>query len=427
MYLENGLHFFLCYEERKTNKDEFVEDFFEFLGSEEIFLSKDMLTRENYVEIVEPYAKKLLSLIMGSTTKDKEQIMDFFSSVGMDLVETIKEEVNNGNYTNVFYLLGVVLTPPESLQEEALDGMITLINNSVAKVEKPDSLSDDDINTIKNSIRPLLKFLQPLIYHDFMGEYGEDDDGENYTLRIIASIIENFNLLIQPHRPDVILAWMRAMDTYYTTQGTISQKENAEDNYAEATLENIELSELESLLSEEEKELVEYGYDANIYLTVDKLNESEVTSKEKELINNVINTDSELGFYLDINLFKVIGNNDPVSISDLDSKIKITITIPEELKGMDSYKIIRIHNNKVDILDTEVDGDKLTFETDCFSTYALIYTKAGIDANENDDNNISINNGNKAKNTSPKTGDNILTWFVLFTISAIGIIKIIKQ
>ena len=429
LVIGDEIDFIISEIENSRTQVEFIDEFLKFLGNEELFISKNKLTREEYAEKLEPYAKDLLALLMGKTKEEQEEIIDFFTSVGMDIVTTIKEEVDEGNYINVFYILGVVLTPPESLQDESLEGMTALINNSVEKIEKPDALSKEDINIIKNSIGPFVKFMQPVIYQDFMGEYGEEDeDDEFYPLRLIASIIDNINLLIQPHLPEVTLAWMRAMDTYYTTNGTISQKENAENNFAEATLENIEQSELENLLSEEEKELVELGYDANFYLTVDKLNENEITNEEKVLINNAINSETELGFYLDINLVKVIGKNDSVNISDLDNKIKITITIPEELKGMAGYKIIRIHNNKVDILDTEIDGDKLIFETDKFSTYALAYTKASVDENQNenedkkDEKNTNINKENKTEIKSPKTGDNIIKYVVLMFLSVIGIV-----
>ena len=420
------INFVISEIENSRTQAEFVDEFFKFLENEELFIGKNKLTREEYTEKLEPYAKNLITLFTGKTTEEQEEIIDFFTSVGMDIVTTIKKEVNEGNYTNVFYLLSVVLTPPESLQDEALEGMKVFINNSIERIEKPNALSGEDVNTIKNSIGPLVKYIQPVIYQDFMGKYGEDDEnGENYTLRLMASIIDNINLLIQPHLPEVNLAWMRAMDTYYTTEGTISQKENAEDNYAEATLENFEPSELENLLSEEEKELVELGYDANIYLTVDKLNENEITNEEKVLINNAINSETEIGLYLDINLFKVIGKNEPVNISELDNKIKITITIPEELKGMDSYKIIRIHNNKVDILDTQIDGDKLIFETDSFSTYALAYTKAStegdVEEDKKDEKSTIINNEDKTETKSPKTGDNIIKYVVLMLTSIIGI------
>ena len=60
--------------------------------------------------------------------------------------------------------------------------------------------------------------------------------------------------------------------------------------------------------------------------------------------------------------------------------MKVTIKVPEELINKDSktkreYFIARSHNGKVDILETKYDEktNSLTFETDKFSDYAILY------------------------------------------------------
>ena len=63
------------------------------------------------------------------------------------------------------------------------------------------------------------------------------------------------------------------------------------------------------------------------------------------------------------------------------------------------YYILRLHNGVVEKLETKVDGNTLSFETDKFSTYALTYT--------------DVNN--------PKTGDNIYIYICTMFISLIGI------
>ena len=72
----------------------------------------------------------------------------------------------------------------------------------------------------------------------------------------------------------------------------------------------------------------------------------------------------------------------------------VTITVPVELRNTDSkmvrtYKVMRIHEGKIDILDASYDATtgKLSFETDRFSTYTLVYTDTPVSDN-------------------PKTGDN---------------------
>ena len=98
--------------------------------------------------------------------------------------------------------------------------------------------------------------------------------------------------------------------------------------------------------------------------------------------NELIETNTKgykVGKYLDITLYKSVnGTNE--SIHELTKVMKVTIKVPEELINKDSktkreYFIARSHNGKVDILETKYDEktNSLTFETDKFSDYAILY------------------------------------------------------
>jgi hypothetical protein len=57
------------------------------------------------------------------------------------------------------------------------------------------------------------------------------------------------------------------------------------------------------------------------------------------------------------------------------------LDVPEELKNTDptvvrNYKVIRVHEGEIAILDAVYDEQtgKISFETDAFSTYTLIYS-----------------------------------------------------
>lgn len=98
--------------------------------------------------------------------------------------------------------------------------------------------------------------------------------------------------------------------------------------------------------------------------------------------NELIETSTKgykVGKYLDITLYKSV-NGTSESIHELTKKLKISIELPTELINKDktitrTYFIARSHNGKVDILETNYDEktNKLTFETDKFSDYAIIY------------------------------------------------------
>ena len=128
--------------------------------------------------------------------------------------------------------------------------------------------------------------------------------------------------------------------------------------------------------------------------------------------NELIETNTKgykVGKYLNITLNKIV-NGTTESIHELSKVMKVTIKVPEELINKDSktkreYYIARSHNGKVDILETKYNEktNSLTFETDKFSDYAIIYKdKKELKTTVT----TSINKSNTKQTTKAKTGDN---------------------
>lgn len=130
----------------------------------------------------------------------------------------------------------------------------------------------------------------------------------------------------------------------------------------------------------------------------------------------------QIGQYLDISLFKVIGDNQNKITRTID-KIRITLSIPEHLKKTDGektreYAIIRVHNGQAAVLvDMDTDPDTITIDTDRFSIYAIVYKDAADNSANNGSNNDSNNNASgsngtdigQTKDNEPDTGDNTVT------------------
>ncbi len=143
---------------------------------------------------------------------------------------------------------------------------------------------------------------------------------------------------------------------------------------------------INKLLTDEEKALVESGVDVKIDLTVKDIGQT-VSSADKELIEKTLDKNT-VGLYLDITLTKQLGNEDAVKITETNGAVTITISVPENLRNTDAtvmrtYKVIRVHEGKTEILDAVYDAKtgNLSFETDAFSTYALVYTDTAVPAN----------------------------------------------
>ena len=150
--------------------------------------------------------------------------------------------------------------------------------------------------------------------------------------------------------------------------------------------------------------------------------------------------DKNVKFVADINVLD--GNNNVVKISN--TKMKIRIALPEDLKGYDKYEVVYIVNDEIkETLPAAVENGYIVFETNHLSQYGIIATntgngttspKTGETTSPNTSNGTkspktgettSPNTGNGTKSpktgdtTSPKTGDNsnIVLWAALLFIS----------
>lgn len=141
---------------------------------------------------------------------------------------------------------------------------------------------------------------------------------------------------------------------------------------------------IEAVLTPEEQEEVENGVDIKIILTVEDGTEL-VSDEDKEKIEETINglPDYKLGQYLDVNLLKIIGE-EQTKISETKAPIKITFGIPENLLGSGrKYSVIRVHEGEAAVLsDLDEDDNTVTIETDKFSTYALAFREKETDNTE---------------------------------------------
>lgn len=161
-------------------------------------------------------------------------------------------------------------------------------------------------------------------------------------------------------------------------------------------------------MTDDEKKQYEEG--AKIAITIeikdikDTVSETDKTAVEKLLSGET------LGQYVDISVFKTIGDNPQSQITETSGTLKISIKLPENLKNTDTtkkreYYIVRVHDGVATKLDTvynEADGT-LTFASDKFSTYAIVYKDTVIN------------------NVAPSTGDttSAAPFVILLSLSAV--------
>ena len=227
-----------------------------------------------------------------------------------------------------------------------------------------------------------------------------------------------------------------------TAPGKVENNTNTKDNAFSSNLNETAEELSDKVLTKEEKEQVANGESAEVYLEVKDISDT-VSKTDKEKVETA-KGDAELGMYLDLSLYKKIGNDDPKKVANTNGTVTITIEVPTKLVNKDSgvtrtYQIVRVHNGKAEVIKCKYDAEAgtITFETDKFSTYALVYKDAakstGTNTNTNTNSNSSGTAGNSStgvvKPTSPKTRDssNLILWFALIVISGVAACYFVRK
>lgn len=111
------------------------------------------------------------------------------------------------------------------------------------------------------------------------------------------------------------------------------------------------------------------------------------------------------------------------TLNVLNDKIKFNMVLPEEITNVNEgytrkYFIVRYHDGKSEMLPTTLEGNIITFESDKFSTYALVYEDV-----KNEIENIE----DKTEIENPSTIDSIVIDLIVGSTSVIGLISIAKS
>lgn len=128
-------------------------------------------------------------------------------------------------------------------------------------------------------------------------------------------------------------------------------------------------------------DLHEIGFDrqiASIKLTAD--GQDRVSAEQQAIVSESLNEDTKVGTMIDMNLYKKVGSGEETRVTELSAPIELTVAVDDELVNTDTtvertYEVVRVHDGKVETIDCEFDAisQKITFETDRFSTYAIVY------------------------------------------------------
>ena len=140
----------------------------------------------------------------------------------------------------------------------------------------------------------------------------------------------------------------------------------------------------DAVLTDEDKESVKNGSQIGITLSVTDVGDS-ITDKEKSLVDALISGKFTPGEYLDIEILKTT-ENAKTNVTQLSKEIKLTLTIPEYLRAENrTFAMVRLHNGETTLLeDLDNSADTITFRSDKFSVYVLVYADAAVSPGKNE-------------------------------------------
>ena len=179
-----------------------------------------------------------------------------------------------------------------------------------------------------------------------------------------------------------------------------------------------------AVLTDADKAAIAAGKDLSVWVEM-KDQTSTVSDTDKTAVTAKLPTNYVIGSYLDINLWKQVEGSTASKVTEtVSGKVKIAFTIPTSLqKSGRTYKLIRLHDGEATVLDTTVDANyALTFETDRFSTYALVYADTASEEETTTTTTTTTDTTATATSTSPKTGDtsNVTLYLVMLMLGAAG-------
>lgn len=184
-------------------------------------------------------------------------------------------------------------------------------------------------------------------------------------------------------------------------------------------------------LSDDERNAIEGGARSGVVLSVEKYKPSD---SDIEKIADVLKN-HKVGMYFDVKLTLKIEGRADRTIDELSKPLIISVSIPDELKNAlpdkltRAYAMARIHNGVATIIDGEfIPGDDIfVFETDGFSTYALVYSDKEINTAKPSSapaGSIDKTTSAEKQAKSPKTGDSVKIYFAC--LMALGIFTVVS-
>ena len=129
--------------------------------------------------------------------------------------------------------------------------------------------------------------------------------------------------------------------------------------------------------------------DVSLQLNIDLLPVAQVPVIDKDEIIDLVSTQNTFTmdniFFLDLSIVVTYVDNGisvEETLPEISEPVEITVSIPQLFRAFASYQVVRVHEGEPTFLNTVYDAstNSVTFSTDKFSTYGVLYSNAITDS-----------------------------------------------
>lgn len=194
-------------------------------------------------------------------------------------------------------------------------------------------------------------------------------------------------------------------------------------------------------------ELTALSEGAPLEITLSAESKQTVSGDEKTAIDEKLTADSNVGMYLDINIYKGFAGLEADQVAELNKAIDISVDMPQNLVNTKEgvkreYSVVRVHNGVAETIPCTYDEttNKIGFSSDKFSTYTIVYTdkevavsggsgvgEAEQQPDKNENKKPETNKTEEPQTTSPLTGDSSATslWVMVIMVSGFAVVSLL--
>ena len=188
-----------------------------------------------------------------------------------------------------------------------------------------------------------------------------------------------------------------------------------------------------------EERLLEMGYNMEVRLEIKDISAS-VPAEDKSKIDEKLG-DADVAMYLDISMYMEFENGQGCQVKNLNKKTQIRFELDDSLINTNknvtrTYGIIHVHDGVAEVIEPTFDAaaKTLSFMTDRFSTYAVVYTD-GVNTPPTEETvppteeTVPPTEATTPPTDIPATGDSfdMMLWATMLVLSAAASIVLLAE